>query len=145
MPAGELEIRVNGTWKDAYTEWALSLSDDGLSRLMTPKPHKQPVTNKNVTANGAAVIESTVGYLDERTISLPMHIKAPDKVTFWTRYNAFCDDVLNKGTVVLRNNNFKKNGAAVVFSFKYLDVQNMTEIIQQLCKFDVIFYEPNGD
>lgn len=134
MPVGELFI--NG--KDAYTEWGLSLEDEGLSRLMTPRPHKQPVTNKNVTANGARVVCGT-NLLDERTISLPMHITAPNRETFWSRYYAFCSQVLNGGTVTLKSTYMNET-----FSLIYQDVQNFTEFIQQMCKFDVVFYESNG-
>lgn len=140
---GELDIYVGGTWKDAYTQWGLSLEDEGLSRLITPRPHKQPVTNKNVTAAGAHVISATVGYEDERTISLPMHITAPDKATFWSRYRNFCS-VLGAGTVRLRSNYYKDgNGNPISFTLIYQDVQNFTEFIQEMAKFDVVFYESN--
>lgn len=143
MALGELDIYVGGTWKDAYTQWGLSLEDEGLSRLVTPRPHKQPVTNKNVTAAGAYVIAGTVGYEDERTISLPMHITAPDKATFWSRYRAFCS-VLGAGTVTLRSNYFKDgNGHPISFTLIYQDVQNFTEFTQKMAKFDVVFYESN--
>lgn len=134
MPVGELFI--NG--KDAYTEWGLSLEDEGLSRLMTPRPHKQPVTNKNVTANGAFVIQQTTGKVDERTISLPMHITAPNRETFWSLYYAFCSQVLNGGTVTLKSTYMNET-----FTLTYQDVQNFTEFMQQMCKFDVVFYESN--
>ena len=134
MPAGELFI--NG--QDAYNTWGLSLEDEGLSRLVTPRPHKQPVVNKNVTANGAAVVVGT-GYTDERTLSIPMHITAPDKTTFWARYNAFCQNVLN-GTQPITLRSVYKNET---FSLYYQDVQNFTEFMQEMAKFDVIFYESN--
>ena len=51
MPAGELTI--NG--KDAYTTWGLSLEETGLSKLMTPAPHKEPVQNKNMAMNGTKI------------------------------------------------------------------------------------------
>lgn len=145
MALGELDIYVGGQWKDAYTQWGLSFEDEGLSKLVTPRPHKQPVTNKNVTASGAHVISTTVGYEDERTISIPMHITAPDKATFWSRYRAFCSEVLGPGTVTLRSNYFKNSsGSPMSFSLIYQDVQNFTEFMQQMAKFDVVFYESNG-
>ena len=145
MPAGELDIQVGGAWKDAYTEWGLSLDDIGLSRLVTPRPHKQPVTNKNVTANGAHVIASTVGHEDERTLIIPVHITAPDRTTFWARYHAFCSEVLSNGTVTLRSNYFKKNNTSIVFTFIYKDVQDFTEFIQKMARFSIVFYEANSD
>ena len=143
---GELEIKVgNGSWRDAYTQWGLSLEDEGLSRLITPRPHKQPVTNKNVTAAGASVIEATIGYEDERTLTLPMHITAPDKATFWSRYHSFVSDVLSQREIVyLRSNYFKSGNTFIVFSLIYQDVQNFTEFMQEMAKFDVVFYESNG-
>ena len=141
---GELEIYTGGSWKDAYTQWGLSLEDGGLSKLVTPRPHKQPVTNKNVTANGARVIDVSVGKVDERTLTLPMHITAPDKATFRSRYQAFVSDVLSQGKVRLRSNYFKNGNTPIVFSLIYQDVQNFTEFIQEMAKFDVVFYESNG-
>lgn len=141
---GELEIYAGGSWKDAYTQWGLSLEDEGLSKLVTPRPHKQPVTNKNVTASGAHVIDATIGYEDERMLTLPMHITAPDKATFWTRYQSFVSSVLSQGNVTLRSNYFKNGNTPISFNLIYQDVQNFTEFAQQMCKFDVVFYESNG-
>lgn len=142
---GELEIKVgNNPWTDAYTQWGLSLEDEGLSRLITPRPHKQPVTNKNVTADGARVIEATIGYEDERTLTLPMHITAPDKATFWSRYHSFVSNVLSQGKISLRSNYFKNGSTFIVFNLIYQDVQNFTEFMQEMAKFDVVFYESNG-
>ncbi|MGX8695470.1 MAG: hypothetical protein ACSW8D_03710, partial [Prevotella sp.] len=72
MPAGELTI--NG--KDAYTYWGLSLEETGLSKLMTPAPHKEPVQNKNMAMNGTMIV-GAVNLKDVRTVSLPVHITAP--------------------------------------------------------------------
>lgn len=146
-PSGSTDQYVTGGWVDAFETWGLSLEDEGLSRLITPRSHKQPVTNKNVTASGAYVIPSTIGYVDERTVSLPMHIVAPDKETFWARYRSFCSQVLSQGTVYLKSGYFMDGGNTpepVVFTFIYQDVQNFTEFIREMAKFDVVFYESNG-
>lgn len=148
MPAGELFIKTKGTggsYVDAYNTWGLSLEDEGLSRLITPRPHKSPVTNKNVTASGAYVIANTIGKEDERTISVPMHITARTKADFWTQYEAFCADVLARGTVYVKVvlHPTAQTTKELTWTLVYQDAQNFTEFIQEMAKFDVVFYESN--
>ena len=40
-----LMIKPQGTstWKNARTEWGMSLSDGSLSKLLTPAPNKEPI------------------------------------------------------------------------------------------------------
>ena len=78
MPLGEVQLRKGNVWVDAYTEYGLSFEDEGLSRIMTPAPHKEPVQNKNMAMHGTS-IEGGVNYKDVRTLSIPMHITAPTR------------------------------------------------------------------
>lgn len=151
MPAGELYIRTANTvspqstdpyvkdgYVDAYTAFGLSMEDEGLGRLIAPIPHKEPVVNKNVTAHGAMVIESSCGLHDEQTISIPVHITAPSRAAFWTRYAAFCStidsDYIHVKTCYTGNKEFK---------CRYLACQNFSEFMQQMAKFDLVLYLPN--
>ena len=61
--------KKGGDWEDAYNVYGLSLSETGLSRLMTPAPNKSAVTNKNVISHGASVVQDTF-YKDVRQVSL---------------------------------------------------------------------------
>ena len=82
MPAGQLII--NGY--DAYTTWGVSLEDGALSAFAAFYPTKEPVVNKNITAEGASVVYAG-GHRDERTISVPMHMVANSGFT--TKYSGF--------------------------------------------------------
>lgn len=145
----ELFISTSGTsgYVDAYEQWGLSLEDGGLSNLMKPDPHKQPVTNKNVTAYGAYVIGSTVGYVDETTVNVPMHITARTRADFWAKFDSFCSQVLSHGTVNLKvvlNLSSNETKTLTYNNLIYQDVQNFTEFMQEMAKFDVVFYKSNG-
>lgn len=74
------KLYINGN--DAYASYGLSLDGDGgLDALLAFRPLKEPVVNKNVTAEGAVVVCGT-GLLDERTVSVPVHIVARSYADF---------------------------------------------------------------
>lgn len=82
------KLYING--KDADTTWGLRLDggdQSGYDALMAFRPLKEPVTNKNVTAEGAVVVCGT-GLYDERTVSVPVHIVANSYTDFRTKKNA---------------------------------------------------------
>ena len=75
-------LYING--KDAYATWGLQLDggdQSGYDALLAPKSFKEPVTNKNVTAQGAVVVCGT-GLKDERTVNVPVHIVASSYAEF---------------------------------------------------------------
>ena len=41
---------------DAFVTYGVSLESEGMSKLMTPAPHKEPVQNKNLAMNGTAIV-----------------------------------------------------------------------------------------
>lgn len=69
---GELYIKINGNWVDTWTEYGLSMEDTGLSALMTPAPHKEPIQNKNMAMNGTCIV-GPVTLKDVRQLSLPVY------------------------------------------------------------------------
>ncbi len=149
MPHGVLYIKRNSEnqFKDAFDHYGLSLDDEGLSRLMTPAPHKEPITNKNVITDGMAIMQGSF-YKDSRTVSLGMHIIARPSVengvsytakeNFLRQYNAFCD-VLSAGAIDLKTA-FQPN---VVYHFIYKDCTQFTEFNQEMAKFILTLEEPN--
>ena len=91
--SGELYIKGAGTnnaFVDAYTAFGMSFEDTGINRILAPAPNKQPVTNKNVVTDGAGMIDVTVGHKDDRTVTVPMHIVAPNKTNIdCPQYNEY--------------------------------------------------------
>jgi len=133
MPAGELTI--NG--KDAYTTWGLSLEETGLSKLMTPAPHKEPVQNKNMAMNGTKIV-GAVNLKDVRTVSLPVHITAPNKSAFLIRYASFCAE-LDTGRLDIST----KYEPGKVYHFIYEDCQQFSEFMLEMAKFTLSLTEPD--
>ncbi len=133
MPKGELFI--NG--KDAYAEYGVSLTDAGLSVLMTPVGNKPPVENKSRMKDGKET-DMTATKKDERTMSLPMHLTAPDKATFFARYAKFCE-VLDGGTLEIRT----KYQPTVLYRTYYISCQPFTEFIGEMAQFSLRLCEPN--
>ena len=137
---GELFIKTSrtGGWYDAYTRWGLSLEDGALSRLMTPPPHKEPVSNKNVMMDGISVVQDQF-FADVRSVSLEMHIVAPRKDVFWARYASFCTEVLNEGYIDL----VTRYEPTKVYHFLYSDCTQFTEFQETMAKFTLSLNEPN--
>ncbi len=135
---------ATGGWVDAYTTWGLSLSETGISRLMTPAPHKQPVYNSNVISDGKAVMQNTF-YHDVRQVSLEVHITAKAgggqtaKENFITQYSNFCTQVLGAGYIEMRLG-FQPS---VIYKFIYLDCTQFSEFKLEMAKFTLTLEEPN--
>lgn len=133
MPKGELYI--NG--KDAYTEWGLSMTDQGLSALMTPAGNKAPIENKSRMKDGKDT-DMTATRKDERTLSLPIQITAPNQATFLTRYAKFCEE-LDGGTLEIRT----KYQPTVLYRTYYISCQQFSQFIREMATFSLRLCEPN--
>ena len=129
---------VNG-WVDAYTAWGLSLEDGSLSRLLTPAPHKEPITNKNVISNGMSVVQ-TQFYKDVRQVTLEVHITASTEQAFYTQYKDFCAKVLDAGLIHLKHA-YDPN---VVYNMLYVDCTQFAKV-QEMAKFTLSLEEPRPD
>lgn len=138
MPVGELFINkdANGTWQDAYKKWGLSMSDTGLSALMTPPPHKEYISDECRSNNGKSVIVDVK--IQSRTVAFPIHITAPDKETFYKRYLSFCEE-LKKGWIYIKT----KYEPDVVYKFVYLDCKQYTQFMRQMAHMTISLEEPN--
>ncbi len=135
---GELFFKRGNDWVDAFVIYGVSLESEGMSKLMTPAPHKEPVQNKNLAMNGTAIV-GAVGYKDVRTLSVPMHIVALTKNDFLTRYAAFCTEILDAGWIHVKT----KYQRGVVYHFRYVDCQPFSEYNMKMAKFTLSLEEPN--
>lgn len=135
---GELYFKRGGEWVDAYATYGVSLESEGMSKLMTPAPHKEPVQNKNLAMHGTS-IEGGVGYKDVRTLSVPMHLVAGSREEFLERYALFCTDILDAGWIHVRTK-YQRN---VVYHLRYVDCQPFAEYNMKLAKFTLSLEEPN--
>ena len=136
-PSGATDPLVTGGWVDAYDAFGMSLEDTGISRILAPAPNKEPVTNKNVVAQGAAVVAG-VGLKQDRTISVPFHIVAVSKSDFISKFAALCN-VLDGGSIDI------KLGWApsVIYHFVYIDCPQYTQYDGTMALFSLQLYEPN--
>jgi hypothetical protein len=118
----------------------VSLEDSALAVLLTPAPNKQPVTNKNVTADGAYVLESTAGLTDETTFSVQMHIVASSRAEYYTKFSQFISAIKGGSfTITVYDWNLQAHSRTVC----YLDCQNYKEYRGELGIFTLSLYEPN--
>lgn len=84
MPAGQLYINGN----DAYTIWGVSLEDGAIAALMTPPSMKESIVNESRLEHGKRRVNLLVR-MDERELTLPMHIVANSATEWYTKYSAF--------------------------------------------------------
>ena len=92
------ELFING--KDAYAAWGISMDDTSLSALMTPAPNKGLTENKSRLEHGKQIISSNPKK-DERNLILQLNLTAPDRDTFFSRYDSFCNE-LDTGVLEIR-------------------------------------------
>ena len=150
MPQGEVYFRQDATkqWVDVWLRYGISFSDVSLSRLMTPAPNKAAVENKSRLQHGKRVARNA-GYVrkDERDVSLEMHLSAPDRATFWRRYQAFCHEFLDNGFFDIKHRDITyvedDEEKAMVFRMTYVSCDEFSEFQQQLAKFTLSLNEPD--
>ena len=91
------KLYING--KDAYAEWGLQLDggeQSGYDALVGQKSFKEPVVNKNVTAEGEVIVCGT-GLLEARTVNVPVHIVSNSYTDFKAKKKAL-EDFLKNGS-----------------------------------------------
>lgn len=138
MPRGELYIRnKSGNFVDAYTTWGLSLTDGALSALMTPPPIKELIESTYRKKPGKVVILKDVQPMD-RDLTLQVHITAPDKATFYSRYAGFCE-VLATGRVEL----YTSHQPNVYYRFIYVSCSQFSQFVERIAKFSLKLNEPD--
>lgn len=130
---GELFINE----KDAYTTWGISMESTSLSSLMAPPPMKAFVENSSRLEHGKRVITSDPK-VDERNITLEIHLTARDKDSFFSKYLSFCDE-LATGVLNIRT----KYQPNVVYKTVYLSCSQFSQFMQGIAKFSLRLCEPN--
>lgn len=145
MPSGKLFFRLpqDSGWTDMYDTYGISLSDGAISRLMTPPPMKEAIENKSRLQHGKRVVrDDAYVKTDERTVSLEIHLTAPNKALFWSRYASFCSDFLSKGFFDIYHADI---GSGTIFRMTYIDCEEFSEFQQQIGKFMLVLNEPDPD
>lgn len=126
------------TWVDAFTAWGVNIEDGALSALMTPAPMKEFIESKSRLQHGRRIMAKLPKY-DSRTINIPFHIVASTKADFFSKYEAFCNDVLSKGELYLRT----KYQPSVVYHLVYQSCTQFSQYQREMAKFTLRVIEPN--
>lgn len=129
------ELFINN--KDAFTTWGIGLEDGALSALMTPSPMKDYIENSSRLEHGTRVITSNAK-MDERSITLQIHLTAKDENTFLTNYASFCEEL--KGAVL---NIRTKYQPTVMYKTIYVSCSQFSQFMRGLAKFSLRLREPN--
>lgn len=138
MPKGELYINKDkfGQWQDAYELWGLSMTDMGLTALMTPAPNKDYITNESRLEHGKRVSTANAK-VASRELSLPVHIKAKTKEEYYQRYLSFCEE-LKKGDFVI-----KTKYSNDVYKCVYKRCPQFSQYFQEIAFLTLFLEEPN--
>lgn len=139
MAKGTLYLKRSNAWVDAKQTYGIALESEGMSRLLTPAPHKEPVQNRNMAMHGTSIVGGTQ-YKDVRTVSLPMHIYASSESDFLDKYDAFCADILDTGWVHMK---VVRTTRTLFFHFRYVDCQPFSEYNMEMAIFTLSLEEPN--
>ena len=157
MPKGELYLKtgkttspastdanVTGGWVDAYEQYGLSLEDGALSKLIAPAPNKNPVSNTNALTSGVAYLGGSVGVKNERTLSLDAHICAGTKAEFWSKYAAFCNEILDhaRGDHIRLKHADDHNR---VHHLVYQSCEPFSQFRMEMAKFTLVVKEPHPE
>ena len=131
------ELYING--KDAYDTWGISMTDTSLSSLMTPAPNKEYIENSSRLEHGKRVITDNAK-VDERSLSLEIHLIAPTRDLFFERYLSFCEE-LKKGALEIKTS----YQVDVVYRMIYKSCSQFSQFMQGIGKFTLKLEEPNPE
>ena len=134
MPKGELFI--NGL--DAYERWGVSLSDTALSALMTPAPQKKFISSKSRLKDGKSIVVNNPK-VDERSVSIAIHLIARNEAEFFSNYEKFCNEVLAKGYLTIET----KFQQGVIYKMEYESCSQFSQFMRGIAKFTLKMTEPN--
>lgn len=129
------ELYING--KDAFITWGVGLEKDSLSTLMTPAPLKQFIENKSRLEHGKRVLVVNAR-VDERTIQLPLIVKAPSEAVFLSNYAAFITE-LQTGVITITTS----YQLGVKYKMIYESCGQYTQYDRRMAKFLLRLTEPN--
>jgi len=129
------DLFING--KDAYLWYGASLEETGLGALMAPPPMKESVSNKFRLNHGKTVMNKNPR-MDERDITLALHITAYTETQFFERYNAFVD-VLKQGKLMIST----KYQQGVYYRCNYVSCTQFSQFMRGIAKFSLKLNEPD--
>lgn len=141
MPQGQLYINN----VDAYTYVAatghpalgVSLSDTAISALMSPSAMKEDIINESRLEHGRRHT-STGNKMQERELSLPIHITAKSQSDYLVQYN----DLLTilQGVELNISTSFQ---SGVVYHLRYVSCTQFTQFLNGMAKLMLRVVEPN--
>jgi hypothetical protein len=138
MPRGTCTI-YNGTSHNIKNEYGVSLSDGAISTLLAWADTKERITNESRLEDGKRVDEFTPTKFAARTITLEMHLIAPDFATFLAHERAFIAALTASPLITLT---FAIYGSTMRFRLRYLSCTQFAVYNGTLGKFAVRFEEP---
>lgn len=112
------ELTINGA--DAWTSYGVEMLFGAYAALICPAPAKEYMTNESRLDNGKEYAEGM--RFDERSIALPLGIRAKDRSEFYTRFTKFVNEVCASGDITIAT-----KYDASVYKCKYKSVTALTE------------------
>lgn len=138
-PAGAVDADNNPVeWYDCWEQWGVGLDEGALDALMGFRPNKEPVVNKNVTAEGAYYVTGA-GLVDERNVNIPFHIVAIDFADFLLKRNGFYQ-AIKSGLVTFKI----EKPVQAIYKMYYVSCNQYTQFMDGIAKFMLSMYETNG-
>lgn len=136
MPKGQLFINNI----DVYEEYGISMDNNALSTLMTPPSKKGWITNEVRDEDGVRYVGGTYSPKKQsRDISITFNLSASSEEEFFSRYNSFCQDILEEGVLNIRTS-FQPN---VVYRCIYESCTQFTQFRRCMAFFNLKLIEPN--
>jgi hypothetical protein len=130
------ELFING--ENAFQKWGIVLGDTSLSALMTPASLKDFIKNDSRLKDGSSVILSNPK-VSERQVTIVIFLLATSELDFFTKYNAFCTEVLQTGRVNIRT--IYQPG--VEYKMIYESWSQFSQFERGMAKFTLKLIEPN--
>ena len=131
-------------WFDAWDTWRLNLEDGAVTNLMTPPGLKELVKNSSRLEHGKRYVipapnEYASPKFEEQTVDLPIHIITNSSDDYFTRYQSFCDMVLQSGKFAL----WTKYIPNKIFRLVYNSCSNFNQGWRQIAIFTLRCTQPD--
>ena len=130
------ELIINN--RDVYTEYGISMTQQGLSALMTPAPMKALIERNSRLINGKRLVNKN-NRKDSRDITLPIQLFARNPQDFFNKYNRFCDEILSAQYLEIRTQ-YQPN---VLYRTYYQSCSQFSEFITECAFFSLRLIEPD--
>lgn len=128
------DLKINN--KDAYSEWGISLSEGGLTSLLTPPSMKALVENESRATDGKQVYN--LPKVNSRTITLEIHFCSSSQDDFFAKYTSFCEE-LKTGKLDI----WTKYQPEVLYRCYYLSCSQFSQFNFGIAKFSLKLEEIN--